>query len=249
MENKLMIVDLKLYYEDLHFLIPVVGTLVSFSIFWFTWQSDGLKKRLVDQFGKDEGSARLVIYTKILGGLTMAFLPAIIYLSAFPETKLSEFGWELSKETFFSTMLWGIGLSIVMFFVIAFNAKKESNLRYYPQIRAKRWTKSMLLWNLAGWTIYLVGYEALFRGVLLFPLVKHMGLWGAISVNIGLYAGTHIPKGLKETVASIPLCIVLCLLTIQVGNIWIAAVVHVVMAWTSELVSLKYNPDMVLVKN
>ena len=241
-------VDLNFYYKDLHIFIPVVGTLISFIIFWFAWQSDKLKQRLIDQNGHDWGSAKLVIYTKILGGLSMGLLPAIAYLIAFPETTLKDFGWTLPSETLFATLVWSVGLGLLMIVLVSNNAKKPASLQFYPQIRAKTWTPKMLRGSILGWTVYLLGYEALFRGVLFFPLVEHIGLWPAIGVNIGLYSGTHIPKGLKETIGAIPLSIALCLLCVQTGNIWIAVIVHIAMAWTNVLVSLKHNPEMELVK-
>ncbi len=106
----------------------------------------------------------------------------------------------------------------------------------------------MVRGNLAVWAVYLLGYEFLFRGVLLFPLVVEIGLWPAIAVNIALYKGTHIPYGLKITLGSIPLSIVLCLLSVQTGTIWIAFFVHTTIAWTNSLTALKHNPEMKIVK-
>jgi len=248
MDYQVFDVDLSFHYEDLKVFIPVVGTLISFIIFWFAWQSEQYKARLIAKNGEDLGWAKLVIYTKILGGLAMGLLPAIAYLIAFPDTRLSDFGWGLPSKTLVATAAWALGLGVLMIFLVSANAKKPASLKHYPQIRAKKWTKQMIRGSLLGWTVYLVGYEALFRGVLLFPLVDEIGLWPAIAINIGLYSGTHIPKGLKETLGAIPLSIVLCLLSVQTGNIWIAAVVHVAMAWTNVLVSLRHNPEMEVVK-
>jgi len=241
-------IDLAFHYEDLKIFIPVVGALFGFIIFWFAWQSDKLKTRLMERNGEDMGFAKLVIYTKILGGISMGLLPAIAYKIAFPQTTWSDFGWALSSETLFATVVWTIGLSLLMIVITGINASKPANLLYYPQIRARKWTKGMVRGNLLGWTVYLMGYEALFRGVLFFPLVEQIGLWPAIAVNIGLYSGTHIPKGLKETLGAIPLAIVLCLLSVQTGNFWIAAIVHVAMAWTNATVSLKHHPEMEVIK-
>ena len=121
---------------------------------------------------------------------------------------------------------------------------KPKNLLNYPQIRAKVWTKKMLFINALGWFLYLFGYEFLFRGILLIPLVEALGMWPAIAINIALYSATHIPKGLDETLGAIPLGFVLCLLTISSGTIWIAFIVHVVMAWTNTFTALKFHPDM-----
>jgi membrane protease YdiL (CAAX protease family) len=248
MSYQLYEIDLSFPYEALRVFIPVTGTLLSFIIFWFSWQSPKLKSRLIEQNGHDMGWAKLVIHTKILGGLSMGLLPAVAYFIAFPETRLQDFGWTLPPATRTATFLWIFALSALMIFLVQFNAKKPESLEHYPQIRATRWTPGMIRGSLLGWTIYLLGYEALFRGVLLFPLVDSIGLWPAIAVNIGLYSGTHIPKGLKETIGAIPLCIVLCLLSVLTGNIWIAVAVHISMAWTNVLVSLKHHPEMKIVK-
>ena len=124
----------------------------------------------------------------------------------------------------------------------AYSAKKEKNLVNYPQIRAKVWTKKTFRLNLIGWAVYLVGYELLFRGILLFPLVEAYGIWLAIAVNVALYSATHIPKGLDETLGAAPLGFVLCLLTLMSGNIWISVLVHIGMAWTNSLTALKHHP-------
>ena len=80
------------------------------------------------------------------------------------------------------------------------------------------------------------------------PVVDSIGVWPAIAINIALYSATHIPKGLEETIGAIPLGLVLCILTLSTGTIWIAFLVHVVMAWTNTLTSLKFNPDMKYIK-
>lgn len=249
MMNDFLNVDLSFNYQDLRVFIPVVGALIGFMIFWFAWQSDKLKQKLIDKYGEDKGLANLVIYTKILGGFSMGVLPAVAYLIAFPETTLSELGLGLHQETLLTTALWTLGLGALMVFLMANNAKKPENLVHYPQIRAKVWDRKMFRGNLAGWAIYLFGYEFLFRGVLLFPLVEAIGLWPAIAVNIGLYSATHIPKGLTEAIGAIPLSIVLCLLSVSTGSIWIAVIVHIAMAWTNTTIALKHHPEMQYIKN
>lgn len=249
MMNDFLNVDLSFNYQDLRVFIPVVGALIGFMIFWFAWQSDKLKQKLIDKYGEDKGLANLVIYTKILGGFSMGVLPAVAYLIAFPETTLSELGLGLHQETLLTTALWTLGLGALMVFLMANNAKKPENLVHYPQIRAKVWDRKMFRGNLAGWATYLFGYEFLFRGVLLFPLVEAIGLWPAIAVNIGLYSATHIPKGLTEAIGAIPLSIVLCLLSVYTGSIWVAVIVHIAMAWTNTTIALKHQPEMQYIKN
>ena len=242
-------VDLGFKYQDLKVFIPVVGGLMGFIIFWFTWMSDSFRTKIISKYGEDRGLANVVIYSKILGGISMGVLPTIAYLIAFPDTSLGELGIGITSNTFFATAVWTIGLGGLMVFLVWNNARKPENLEFYPQIRSRNWTKKMMQGNLLGWTIYLLGYETLFRGVLFFPLVEEFGLWPAIAVNIAIYSATHIPKGLKETIGAIPLSIALCLICVQTGNIWVAVIVHIAMAFTNTLTAFKRHPDMNYVKS
>ena len=234
--------DLHFHYQDLKIFIPVVVGLIGFILFWFTQESEKIKQWFFNKHGADQGSAQFIMFTKYLGGFTMGILPMLTYCIAFPETTLSQLGLGLPKETLLMTILWTLGLMALVIPLARASAKKPKNLEYYPQIRTKVWDRKTYRGNLASWAIYLLGYEFLFRGVLFFPLVETIGLWPAIAVNIGMYSGTHIPKGLDQTIGAIVLSIVLCLLTVQTGTIWIAFFVHVAMAWTNSLTALKVSP-------
>ena len=131
-----------------------------------------------------------------------------------------------------------------MILVTAFNAKNPKNLIQYPQIKAKKWTKKTMILNLLSWAIYLFGYEFYFRGLLLFPIAEELGLWPAIAINIALYTGTHLPKGLTETIGAIPFSVILCLLSLSTGTIWIAFSLHICMSWTNAILSFRHNSEM-----
>ena len=178
----------------------------------------------------------------------MGIFPTIICLIFLPEITLADLGLTLIYETSLFSLFWIFVLSAIIVPLTYLSAQKPKNLANYPQIRAKVWSKKMLFINALGWFLYLFGYEFLFRGVLLIPLIEPLGMWPAIAINIALYSATHIPKGLDETIGAIPLGFTLCLLTISSGTIWIAFIVHVVIAWTNTFTALKFHPDMQLQK-
>jgi membrane protease YdiL (CAAX protease family) len=233
---------------DLKICLPIILTLVFFSIYWFTSKSEKIKRIFYNKYDYDQASLKHIFFTKYFGFFSMGILPALLILIVLPEFTLADLGFTLIYETFLFSFLWILGLSILIIPLVYFSAQKQKNLVNYPQIRAKVWTKKMLFINALGWFLYLFGYEFLFRGVLLIPLIETLGMWPAIAVNIALYSATHIPKGLDETIGAIPLGFVLCLLTISSGTIWIAFIVHVVMAWTNTFTALKFHPDMQLQK-
>ena len=229
---------------DLKICLPILLTLVFFSIYWFTSKSKKIRERFYIKYDHDQASLKHIFFTKYFGFFSMGIFPTIICLFYLPELTLADLGLTLIYETSLFSLLWILGLSILIVPLVYFSAKNPKNLLNYPQIRAKVWTKKMIFVNALGWFLYLFGYEFLFRGVLLIPLLEPLGMWPAITINIALYSATHIPKGLDETIGAIPLGFVLSLLTISSGTIWIAFIVHVVMAWTNTFTALKFHPDM-----
>lgn len=229
---------------DLRISLPLLLTLAFFSIYWFTSKSEKIKKRFYDKYDHDQASFKHIFFTKYFGFISMGILPTILCLVFLPELTLADLGLTFIYKTAQFSIFWILGLSILIIPLVYFSAKKPKNLLNYPQIRAKVWTKKMIFINALGWFLYLFGYEFLFRGILLIPLIEPLGMWPAIAINIALYSATHIPKGLDETVGAIPLGFVLCLLTISSGTIWIAFIVHVVMAWTNTFTALKFHPEM-----
>ena len=233
---------------DLRISLPLLLTLAFFSIYWFTSKSEKIKKRFYDKYDHDQASLKHIFFTKYFGFISMGILPTILCLVFLPKLTLADLGLTFIYKTAQFSIFWILGLSILIIPLVYFSAKKPKNLVNYPQIRAKVWTKKMVFINALGWFLYLFGYEFLFRGILLIPLIEPLGMWPAIAINIALYSATHIPKGLDETVGAIPLGFVLCLLTISSGTIWIAFIVHVVMAWTNTFTALKFHPEMNLKK-
>lgn len=233
---------------DTRVFLPIFFALIFFVTYWFTAQSDKIKAMFFAKNDPDQASIKHIFFTKYFGFISMGVIPTILCLIFVPNISLADYGLTIIPETTMFTLAWTIGLSILVIPLAYFSAKKPKNLVNYPQIRAKNWTKKTLFINLLGWALYLFGYEFLFRGTLLIPLVEPLGVWPAIAINIALYSATHIPKGLDETLGAIPLGLVLCLLTLASGTIWIAFIVHVAMAWTNSLTALKHHPDIHLNK-
>ena len=229
---------------DYLIIVPVMCTAVFFILYWFVAQSVDIKKYFFDRYDFNVASTKYFFFIKFFGFFALGAVPVFICINVIQGITLAEIGLTLNYKTHIFTLVWIVILSAVCITATYFNARKPKNLINYPQLRANVWTTRTLIINLTGWGLYLLGYEVLFRGILLFPLYKTLGLWPAISVNIALYSLSHIPKGLSETIGAIPLSIVLCIVTLSAGTIWIAFWVHVAIAWTNSLVALKYHPTI-----
>lgn len=236
--------DLEWLPGDMSIVVPVLCALVFFTAYWFIAKSEKIKASFYKKYDFDNASASHIFFTKCAGFILMGVIPVIVCLLLIDGLSFEDLGIAFYNKTAFFTLVWTAGLCALVVPVAYFSAKKPKNLINYPQIRAKTWTKQIYVKNLAGWALYLLGYELLFRGVLFMPLAATLGIWPAVAINTALYSATHIPKGLDETIGAIPLGAVLCLLTAASGTIWIAVIAHIAMAWTNSLTALKHHPEI-----
>ena len=240
--------DLSWKSSDLEPFTAINIALIGFVIYWFINKSEKIKVNFYNKYNSDLASQKHILFTKYQGLLWMGIVPLIICLILIPNYSLVDYGLTIIPETSLKSVLWILGISCIVVPMNYFNSRKKKHLEVYPQIRAKKWTKTLMAKNALGWFVYLLGYEVLFRGILLIPVADHFGVWPAIAVNVALYSGTHIPKGLDETIGAIPLGIVLSLLTLNTGTIWIALFVHCALAWSNSFSSLKHHPEMEIIK-
>lgn len=224
--------------------LPMILALSSFVTYWFIAQSERIRERFYQKYDFDKASYRHIFFTKVSGFVLMGIFPLAFCLIFFPENNLAAYGLTFVRETTFFSFAWIFGLTLLVIPLTFFSARKEKNHGNYPQIRSRVWTVKILLIDALGWFLYLLGYELLFRGVLLFPMADSLGIWPAIVFNVVFYSATHIPKGLDETIGAIPLGLVLCILTLYSGTIWIAFWVHVFMAWTNSFTALSYHREI-----
>lgn len=193
------------------------------------------------RMGLKPGSINQVLLHRSAGILMFGIFPFIIVLSTtdnFTDYGLSPPGLD--------TYLYLILSGLIIIPVNYYNARSSRNLEMYPQIRSKIWSLQLLSLSAISWIAYLVAYEFMIRGFLLYSILPMLGLWPAIMVNTLIYSLIHFHKGYKEVVAAIPLGILLCYLTYVTGNIWTAVFAHIILALSNEWFSIYLNPSIVV---
>ncbi|RMF00955.1 MAG: CPBP family intramembrane metalloprotease [Bacteroidetes bacterium] len=187
------------------------------------------------------GPARHMLWSRYLGGLLIGVLPALILQLCTPHT-LTEFG---LKASFDLTSLWWIlGLAFIIVPINYFNTRNDKHLAQYPTVRRQEWTWLQMIDYAGSWVVYLFGYELMFRGILLFGLLSVLGVWPTIILNVVLYVLVHLPKSMAESIGALPLGLLLCLITLSIGTIWVALVVHITLALSNFLFSFYHHPEM-----
>ena len=200
--------------------------------------------RFLQAICSSETAARRSVYLQRIMGMFFYGIVPLVMVLILLQGNLRDYGTVLTDPL--ETLLWGILFAAIIIPLTLYNAKSPSNLAAYPQIRSKKWTLSTLLSSGLTWVGYLLCYEFLFRGFLLFACQREFGTIPAIVINMLIYSMAHIPKGKLETVGAIPLGFVLCVLTIVTESIWFAFLAHVIMALTNEWISLYHNKDIKL---
>ena len=143
---------------------------------------------------------------------------------------------------------WMAGGSLLVLGINLLQGRRPAHYGVYPLIRYKKWTPGLLAVSLITSSLFIIGYEFMFRGFLLFALVPVTGVWLAVAINVLIYALAHIHKGLGETIGSVPFGILLCWITLESGNFWAIMVIHLTLSLSADLVALKANPQMHFVR-
>jgi len=227
--------------EALEGVLVLMLCTIGFTAYHFLSISPRIKNHYEQKFGPEEGQSRHVFFQRYTGMITIGLIPALVMMIVTGKS-LGDYG--VSTQNFPTSLAWIGGMGVLILIINYFNTQNPKNLAFYPMIRSKEWSRKLLLHNALSWMGYLLGYELMFRGLLLFGLVPLLGIWPAIAVNAALYAYAHIPKNLGETLGAIPLGVIFCLLTLHTGTIWIALFVHIIMALSNSFFSLRAHPDM-----
>ncbi|MFC2115610.1 CPBP family intramembrane glutamic endopeptidase [Bacteroidota bacterium] len=226
--------------------ISVATATLACLIFIFTTTSKRFKTHFQNKFSPPTASIRKVLHQRMLGTILYGLIPAGIILFVF-QRPMNQFG--LATGNIMKSFLWWIPLACLVVLITYVGARNEYNLARYPQIRVNQWNRGLLWLSAMSWVIYLIGYEFLFRGFLLFSCLESFGYWSAIIINICLYSLFHIHKGFREAFGSLFFGFILCYLTLYLGSLWFAIGIHVTLALSNEWFSLGFQPDMKLVKN
>lgn len=224
--------------------LPVVLTIVFYTLYWLVASSGKLKRMVYSCREALTANIIHVVLKRTAGFLILGVIPLVMSALVNDSFMLADAGIRFNPETAGFTVISTILLSLPVIVIVYFSARKPSIYSIYPEIRTSRWTGGLLFAESISWALYLLGYEALFRGVLLFGLAQSTGQVAAITISVILYSLAHLPKGKTETLAAIPFGIILCILTLHSGSIWIAFLVHLVNALTTTVTAIKFNPVM-----
>jgi membrane protease YdiL (CAAX protease family) len=243
----------KYYKMDYHINYPdlkAVSAIAASIIFYYLYYYIVAAKKTGSYFSlRWNGGAyykRLIIFNRVTGFIFLGIIPGYIFFST-GAFSLLELG--ISYQKIADNWYWLIGLPIVVIIINSITARNPVVYKQYPHMRISNWSKSAFLLNILGWSLYLVGYEFLFRGILLIICTQAFGPWPAIAINISIYSAIHMTQGMKEAIGAIPFGFIVCLFMLNTGTILIPIVLHISQSLSNDYFSIRYNPEMKFIKS
>jgi len=243
MKALLIIPEFKLEQNNSIIFLVLTTVIFSYVTYWIYIHSNSFKIFCAKYFKDDSFIIHKILIGRFLGFFVLGVVPILILVS-FTNFSLNSLGLQFPVENIDVHLKWISILGVMAVFVNWLRRNNKENLLKYPQIRISKWNKALVIKNIISWNFYLIGYEILFRGVLLFPLYYILGPVPAIIINSILYSLAHFPKGKSESIGSILLGTILCVLTLETGTIYIAFFVHVILAISNFLISLNQHRKM-----
>jgi hypothetical protein len=224
--------------------IATAAVVLLFHLLFFA--SRGFNDYLRKKYGESEAPVYRILLQRYLGGVLFGLMPIPIIVFVFRGSMIN---YGFSGNNLAKSILYWIPLAVLCILLSYRFSRNERYLALYPQIRVSEWSVRLVAASAWSWIIYLVGYEFLLRGFLLFSCLGSFGMWPAILINICLYTLFHLHKGIIEAVGSLFVGFLFCYLAIFLGSFWIALFTHIIMALSNEWITLSRNPDMRIVKN
>lgn len=222
----------------------ILSTLIFFYIFYY-FATSRLPETICENIIRQTQKEVAVFLTKKISGfLILGIIPGLIYYflldQDFAKFGLSFHHFKSNYQIIFLLML----IIIAVLFVNQKLNRKNNSL----QIKLTEWKLPLFLINTFGWIIYLLGYEFLFRGILLFECYASFGFWPAIAINVAIYSAIHMVNGKDETIGALIFGAIACYLTLSRGTILIPIIMHVSLSVFSDYFSIRYNDKLSFVK-
>ena len=191
---------------------------------------------IFDYFAKNTNKSVFhSVYFRSLGFVLFGVIPTGIFYIVYG----AELDFLVVEPEYVSKIIaWTPFLCLIAITVAYLNVRMSQQTQY-PQFKLENWTAFHKCLTYSTWALYLIGYEFLFRGILLFGTVEEMGLYPAIILNVVLYAFVHLHKGWKEVVGCFILGPILCVTALETNALITPICIHLSLCLANEFFSIR----------
>lgn len=229
---------------DFNTSIVILSTVIFYYIYYY-FKTSNLPERLCTLIYQPAQKLVVVFMVKKISGfLILGLIPGILYFIFFNKD-FEKFGFSIEH---FSNNLYVIATLIAVITAILFLNQKINEHNNTLQIKLTEWNILLFLVNVIGWIIYLVGYEFLFRGILLFECYNSFGFWPAVAINVTIYSAIHMVNGKAQAIGALIFGGIACYLTLSLGSLLIPILMHILLSIISDYFSIRYNVGLNFIK-
>jgi membrane protease YdiL (CAAX protease family) len=226
--------------DDLRISLIILGTLVFFYLYHYTAHSAVMERWIFKNTTGIAAELRLFLFRKLSGFVFLGMMPLMLY-SSVTENPVEKFGFTYTH--FIGNIFLISGMMALIAVLLFFRHRKNPSLNTL-QIKTNRWNNTLMVFDLLGWSLYLLAYEFLFRGILLFECSNYFGILPAIVINMVIYSAIHMVNGKEQAIGAIFFGAVTCYLTLQMGTILIPLFMHIALSGFSDYFSVRMNPSI-----
>jgi membrane protease YdiL (CAAX protease family) len=221
--------------DELETAAIIMGTLLFYYTYFYLSHSQFVERIIRNRITGGNKDLSVFFFRKTTGFFILGVVPAILY---FGLLKASGEKFGLTFNHFESSFLIITGLVILTAVILFFHHKgnpERSTLQMNPPV----WNVPMFMLNALGWSIYLIAYEFLFRGILLFECYETFGFWPAIAINVTLYSAIHMVSGKEQAIGTLVFGTIACYFALSMGTLLIPVFMHLSASILSNFYSIR----------
>ncbi len=218
----------------------ILGVVLVYYIYYYSANS-GFLKRLVEERNFNANKELSLFFArKFTGFIFLGIIPGIIYfILKYPEPM--NFGISFRHFT--------ANITIILFLVVLIISTAYLHQKLNPDftaviVKSNLRSFQVVVFNLFGWAIYLVAYEFLFRGILLFECYYAFGLWPAVVINVAFYSAIHMPEGKDQVIGALIFGTVAGYFALTRGTILIPVFMHLALNISTILFSIHLTKNV-----
>ena len=234
--------------EDKFLILTLVIASLGF-ILWFTFSSSLLLPvRFQVLYDANPPYVNRIFRRRVVGALIYGVIPLIIIkcTNLLGKPLLGDLG--ISIHWNHKVSMWLLFLIPLVLITSLLTTNKTSNLEQFPEVRVRFWRPQIFIWSTIWWILYLTAYEFFYRGLLFQSLRFQLTDGVAVVACTAIYSLAHYFKRNRVSFFAILYGALSCYMVIDTGSILPGLILHIVNALSVEYLSLKYHPEMYLIK-
>jgi membrane protease YdiL (CAAX protease family) len=199
--------------------------LFAVTIILLIWAYFGKRIHFYELFGKADGDSDFAggVY-EFLTAFVLMFGTALIFAKLVFKRPMRDYGFQLGDWRYGLKIICLIGPFILLVMVISSGLPDVQ--AEYPLSKSSLGNLRLFILLEMCWLVYYLGWEFLFRGVMLFHLEEKFGVVMAILMQTIPSALIHIGKPVGESLLSVPAGLLFGYVAIRTRSIWYPMILH-----------------------